>query len=87
MANNRLTTICECGIGLTSSNIKGNLERCNIPNFYGGRVTHFADLKCECGKEYRGYLKAENNSYKVIDTEKILQESRVKTTPRRTKKE
>ena len=69
MGKNLKTVVCECGERLNASTITGRLEPCEIHGFYGGNVTHFAQLRCLCGKEYRGYLEAENNSYTVIDME------------------
>ena len=69
MFKNLRTAICTCGRKMVAEDIKGALEPCTIHGFYGGNVTHFAPLKCKCGKKYRGYLRAENNSYTVIDME------------------
>ena len=75
---NRLTVLCDCGKVLDTGNFTGNLRKCDIPNFYGGNVTHFCDLECGCGKKYVGSLKAENNGFRVIDTENVEDMKKVK---------
>ena len=87
MNRNLRKVTCECGERLNISNLTGALEPCTVHGFYGGNVTHFGRLDCKCGRRYKGYLRAEDNSYTLIDMERAdTQMPKSEENPKKSKK-
>lgn len=71
---NLKTNICECGCELTVADMTGRfipLSKSDKPlDFYGGRVSGFANGTCSnCKKEYLLYLNSYNGTLNVMDME------------------
>lgn len=65
------TTICECAYDFCNKDIE-RIERNEDTRFYGGRITHYSKSKCpKCSKDVILLLKAENNTYTIVDIAEI----------------
>ncbi len=66
----RKTIRCECNAVLKKEHLKGKINTKGIPKgYYGNRVHATKRVECpRCHKEYEALLKAEHNSYTIMDT-------------------
>lgn len=83
------STKCVCGAELKKATFENYKPKPLNDRFYGGRVSMEATIKCECGRELKGYFetahKMESKSnYELIDLEvikDITPEEKIENTP------
>ena len=64
-------TICPCGKELKAQKFDKYTPMKLNDRFYGGRVAMTGEIKCECGRELRGYFQKITNTPELIDLEVV----------------
>ena len=62
-------TSCLCGTELKDKKFDSYTPMKLDDKFYGGRVSMSGNIKCECGRQLRGYFERKNNNLELIDLE------------------
>lgn len=65
------STKCLCGRDLAEVRFESYMPEPMNDKFYGGRVSMTGTVKCDCGRELKGYFQRINNNLKLIDLEVI----------------
>ena len=65
------STKCLCDRDLAEVRFESYMPEPMNDKFYGGRVSMTGTVKCDCGRELKGYFQRINNNLKVIDWEVI----------------
>ena len=70
------STKCVCGAELKKATFENYKPKPLNDRFYGGRVSMEATIKCECGRELKGYFETSyrmnsKSNYDLIDLEVI----------------
>lgn len=70
------STQCLCGRDLKDIKFDKYIPKAMNDRFYGGRVSMEGEIKCECGRELKGYFQNafkmnSNSNYELIDLEVI----------------
>lgn len=70
------STKCVCGAELKEATFENYKPKPMNDRFYGGRVSMEATIKCECGRELKGYFETSykmnsKSNYELIDLEVI----------------
>ena len=70
------STNCLCGKDLKEAKFDKYTPKAMNDRFYGGRVAMEGEIKCECGRELKGYFQnafkmGSNSNYELIDLEVI----------------
>lgn len=70
------STQCLCGKDLKEEKFDKYTPKAMNDRFYGGRVSMEGEIKCECGRELKGYFQNSfkmnsNSNYELIDLEVI----------------
>lgn len=69
---------CNCGHNFVSGDIKPPLLKTEA-GFFGGRVSRYTDIKCECGSLCRLYIKPKGQTWEVVGAEILKKKSPEKT--------
>lgn len=83
------STKCVCGAELKEGKFENYKPKPLNDRFYGGRVSMEATIKCECGRELKGYFQTSykmnsKSNYELIDLEvikDITPEEKIENTP------
>ena len=83
------STKCVCGAELKEATFENYKPKPLNDRFYGGRVSMEAEIKCECGRELKGYFETaykmdSKSNYSLIDLEvikDITPEENIENTP------
>lgn len=62
-------TSCLCGKELKQQRFDKYIPMKMNDKFYGGRVTMTGELRCECGRDLKGYFQRVSNEIELIDLE------------------
>ena len=65
------STKCLCDRDLAEVRFESYMPEPMNDKFYGGRVSMTGTVKCDCGRELKGYFQRINNNLKLIDLEVI----------------
>ena len=65
------STKCLCDRDLAEVRFESYMPEPMNDKFYGGRVSMTGTVKCDCGRELKGYFQRINNNPKLIDLEVI----------------
>ncbi len=65
------STKCLCDRDLAEVRFESYIPEPMNDKFYGGRVSMTGTVKCDCGRELKGYFQRINNNLKLIDLEVI----------------
>ena len=65
------STKCLCNRDLAEVRFESYMPEPMNDKFYGGRVSMTGTVKCDCGRELKGYFQRINNNLKLIDLEVI----------------
>ena len=65
------STKCLCDRDLAEVRFESYMPEPMNDKFYGGRVSMTGTVKCDCGRELKGYFQRINNNIKLIDLEVI----------------
>ena len=65
------STKCLCDRDLAEVRFESYMPEPMYDKFYGGRVSMTGTVKCDCGRELKGYFQRINNNLKLIDLEVI----------------
>ena len=63
------STKCLCDRDLAEVRFESYMPEPMNDKFYGGRVSMTGTVKCDCGRELKGYFQRINNNLKLIDLE------------------
>jgi hypothetical protein len=64
-------TSCLCGRELKEVRFDKYIPMKMNDKFYGGRVTMTGELRCECGRDLKGYFQRVSNEIELIDLEVV----------------
>ena len=64
-------TSCLCGKELKEVRFDKYIPMKMDDKFYGGRVTMTGELRCECGRDLKGYFQRVSNEIELIDLEVV----------------
>lgn len=64
-------TSCICGKNLKGEKFDKYIPKRMDDKFYGGRVCMTGEIKCECGRELKGYFSRPGINLELIDLEVI----------------
>ena len=64
-------TSCLCGRELKEVRFDKYIPMKMDDKFYGGRVTMTGELRCECGRDLKGYFQRVSNEIELIDLEVV----------------
>lgn len=64
-------TSCLCGKELKGKKFDKYTPMKLDDRFYGGRVSMSGELRCECGRDLKGYFQRINNVVELIDLEVV----------------